>query len=157
MSERNKQTIQKGSFSSGFARVNGSHHVTWAQHPSLKIVNVTRAVKMPSDLHENSFQKTSITANSEQALRNRCCLVDFDTNSNKWSLGRSSHRVSKDAESQQGKPLNVKTPRRETPCTFTQTITHTITSKSDTAWAEIALFPFLITKLLSAPRRPDAD
>lgn len=82
------------------------------RHPSLKIVNVTRAVKMPSDLHENSFQKTSITANSEQALRNRCCLVDFDTNSNKWSLGRSSHRVSKDAESQQGKPLNVKTPRR---------------------------------------------
>lgn len=78
----------------------------------VEIINVTQAVKMLSNLHENDFKNSSITANSKPAQRNRCCLVDFDTNSNKWSLGRSSQRVSKDAGSQQGNPLNVKTPRR---------------------------------------------
>lgn len=78
----------------------------------MEIINVTQAVKMQSNLHENGFKNSSIRANSKPAQRNRCCLVDFDTNSNKWSLGRSSRRVSEDAASQQGNPLNVKTPRR---------------------------------------------
>lgn len=118
---------------------------------AVEIINVTGAAETPSNLHENSLRKASITADSKQARRNRCCLVDFDTNSNKWSLGRSSHRVSKDAESQQGNPLNVKAPRRGISSTFTQTITHTISSKSNTAQATLALFPLPDNE---APRDP---
>lgn len=49
----------------------------------VEIINVTQAVKTPSNLHGSSSTKPSITANSKQAPRSRCCLVGSDTNSNK--------------------------------------------------------------------------
>lgn len=101
------------------------------------VVNVTQAVKMPTYLHENSFRKPSITVNSTAESLNPLWGTDVVWSTLIQTAINDHYAVRhvvfpKMLNPSRGTLSMLKHAGGESPSTFTQTITHTIASKSNT-------------------------